>query len=415
MCLGSPKSTLRYDNEHVLSPRPARSKRPTSKWPVSRHEIEHGTSLKKSKLRPKYVYGPGGGDIITVNLGEKNGKGKARNGRQIRGSAPSRSRYDDEHLIAPLSPADYCTPVELSYTHGMASSVSHYDDEHVIGTGRPLKDQRDPYVYGSRGQIIDRHEDDRHDNSAPSNQAELKSKVLASDSMVTRDDKLRLIRRDEKLREYLPMINHKEQPQKVKHCAKSTSRYDHKNFTGSTLSTLRKPEGLTEKDPLSTKDMRGASSSTFRYDEEHNMLAEPEHKTRMYGGAYALGMAKSISEYDDEHVIGSSFSGRGKGKALNKEDVMELIGSADSTLKHDDERIFPSKTVGGAGSGADAVLAVFSGESIHGGRAGDRKIGEKLDGRMYGPGSYLSSQTSSGEKREAEKKSVSRRPKEYGF
>ena len=348
MCLGSSKSTLRYDNEHVISPRPARSKQRTSKWPVSRHKIEHGTSLKKSKSRPKYVYGPGG-DIIAVDLGEENDKGKARNGPEPRGSASSRSRYDDEHLIAPFSSADYYTPVELSYSHGMASSVSLYDDEHVIGTGRPLEDQRDPYVHGSRGQIIDRSEDDRDDNSGPSNQAELKSKVLASDSTMTRDD------------------------------------------------------------------MLGASSSIFRYDEEHNMATEHEHKRRMYDGAHAQGMAKSVSEYDDEHVIGSSSSGRVKGKALTKEDVMELNGSADSTLKHDDERIVPSKTVGGAGSEADAVLAIFSGESIHGERAGERKIGEKLDGRRYGPGAYLSGQTSSREKREAEKKSVSRRPKEYGF
>lgn len=58
---------------------------------------------------------------------------------------------------------------------------------------------------------------------------------------------------------------------------------------------------MTEKDPLNTKDILGASSSTSRYDDEHTMQAEPEHKASMYDGANAHGMARS--EYDDEHVI----------------------------------------------------------------------------------------------------------------
>lgn len=66
-------------------------------------------------------------------------------------------------------------------------------------------------------------------------------------------------------------------------------------------------------------------------------------------------------------------------------------------------------------SSADAVLAMFSGESIHGGRADERRIGEKLDGRRYGPGSYLSVKAPSKPNREAERKSISKRPKEYGF
>lgn len=102
----------------------------------------------------------------------------------------------------------------------------------------------------------------------------------------------------------------------------------------------------------------------------------------MYESSHTHGMAKSVSEYDDEHVIGASSSGRGIGKALTKEAVTKLNGSADSTSKHDDERIVTSKTVGGADSGADAVLAMFSGESIHGGGVGERRIGEKLAGCM---------------------------------
>lgn len=57
---------------------------------------------------------------------------------------------------------------------------------------------------------------------------------------------------------------------------------------------------------------------------------------------------------------------------------MKLNGSAYSISKHDDERIVSSKTVGGAESGADAVLAMFSGESIYDGRADDRRIERNL-------------------------------------
>lgn len=65
--------------------------------------------------------------------------------------------------------------------------------EHVIGAAGPVKDQRDPYVYGSWDQIIGRCEDGSHDNKGPSSQVELKAKALAADSTMTRDDKVRLI------------------------------------------------------------------------------------------------------------------------------------------------------------------------------------------------------------------------------
>ena len=81
---------------------------------------------------------------------------------------------------------------------------------------------------------------------------------------------------------------------------------------------------------------------------------------------------------------------------------MELNGSADSVSKHNDEHAIPPKTVGGVESDANAVLAMFSGESIHGGRVGEGRIGEKLDGRRYGPGSYFSSKTTEAKDRRRE-------------
>lgn len=237
-------------------------------------------------------------------------KEKARNGRQLRGSASSRSRYDDEHLISPpWRLADITCPVVFLYNHGMASSVLRYDDEHVIGAGRPLEGQRDPYVYGSRGQIMGRREDGRHDNNRSTNQTEPRAKVLASNSTMTRDDRLWLLSRDEKLRECPPTVNTKEQRLEVQQCENSTSRYDNEHPIGSTSSGLRSTEGLTEKDPLSIKDKLGASSPISRYHDEHIMQAEPEHKTRMFDGAHAHGIGKSAIAYDGEHGIGASSLG----------------------------------------------------------------------------------------------------------
>lgn len=149
---------------------------------------------KKSKPRPKYVYGPKG-DIVGGQLTDSQ-RAEREVHRAIRispGSAPGRSRYDDEHIIrSPRDlPAAYTAPNGLggSYNHGMASSLSHYDDEHVIDAGRPVKGQRDPYVYGSRGQIIGRREDKRHGKSGPSNQAELKASLLTADLKMKKNDK----------------------------------------------------------------------------------------------------------------------------------------------------------------------------------------------------------------------------------
>lgn len=176
--------------------------------------------------------------------------------------------------------------------------------------------------------------------------------VLATKSKVTRDDKLRLTRRDEKLRGY-----------------------------------------------------------TTSHDEEIEVQC-----------------TKSTSRYDDEHLIGSTSSGWGRRAWLAEEDINELKDGHDLTPNGDNEGLIIEAelgattqmyigdyTVGGAGSDADAVLAMFSGESCHGERVGERRIGEKLDGKKYGPGSYLSSKTSSRPEPGAEKKSTGTRPKEYGF
>lgn len=150
-----------------MGPRPVLRKARASEQPISWHETEHGTISMKSKPRPKYVYSPKG-DIVGEQLTDcQRAKGEVRRATRIsRGSAPGRPRYEDEHIIRfPRHlPAAYTAPNELegSYNHSMASSVSHCDDEHVIDAGRPVKGQRDPYFYGSRGQIIGRREDERH-------------------------------------------------------------------------------------------------------------------------------------------------------------------------------------------------------------------------------------------------------------
>lgn len=196
-------------------------------------------------------------------------------------------------------------------------------------------------------------------------------------------------------------------------CSKSTLRYDDEHVIGSSSSGWGRSRHVAKAGKVEPK---ASADPAMKGDDDRIMQAEPQHKTRMYESAHTHGMAKPVSEYDDEHIIGAKPSGRRKGKGLAKEeDVMELNGSVDLTSKHDDEHFVLSKNVGGTSSGADAVFAMLSGESIHGGRADEGRIGEKPDGRRYGPGSYLSGKASSKPKREAERKSMSKRPKEYGF
>lgn len=85
-----------------MGPRVVRRKARASERPISRHGIEHGTISKKSNSRRKH--GPKEDIVREEPTGSQRAEREVRRAIRIsRGSAPGRSRYDDEHVIGSSS------------------------------------------------------------------------------------------------------------------------------------------------------------------------------------------------------------------------------------------------------------------------------------------------------------------------
>lgn len=170
--------------------------------------------------------------------------------------------------------------------------------------------------------------------------------------------------------------------------ARSVSRYDDEHVIGSS-STVKRPQYIygpggdivdvsrdkDDAEPPTPTHLRTSAPSTSRYDDEHLISSNQYHVN-------SHGTSKSVSTDDDEHVVSS--------KAL--EDGTPKIGLRDLGL-----------------------LGMFSKQSSHGKEREGKRIGEKLVGNTYGPGSSLTGKSSAKPKRAAEKGEVTARPKEYGF
>ena len=112
--------------DHSESPtRPSRVTRHSAKS-VSRYDDDHITGSRSAAKRPQYQYGPRG-DIVGVEGGQEDDEYRAIH--HSRTSAPSTSRYDDEHVIT-------SRPDHRVTTHGISASISNYDDEHVISASK---------------------------------------------------------------------------------------------------------------------------------------------------------------------------------------------------------------------------------------------------------------------------------------
>lgn len=94
--------------------------------------------------------------------------------------------------------------------------------------------------------------------------------VLATESKMTRDDKLRLTSGEAKLRGYTTFPYDKEIEVQ---CAKSTSRYDDEHLIGSTSSDWGRRDYLAEDD---IKELNDRHDPTPKGDNERNIEAEGE-------------------------------------------------------------------------------------------------------------------------------------------
>lgn len=117
--------------------------------------------------------------------------------------------------------------------------------------------------------------------------------------------------------------------------------------------------------------------------------------------------APSTSRYDDEHVITSRPDHR-----------VTMHGMSPSISNYDDEHAISASKAGGKEAGKNGgqkgagLLGMFSGESSHG---SGKRIGEKFVGSHYGPGKFLRGKSSMKPKREGQNTTGSGRPKEYGI